>query len=75
MALASFVNWFMPVSLAINSGCDFYQYMVPGKYYYIYNVEYPKYYQGAVSCRWRAESPVNTKIILTCDDISLPPVM
>lgn len=74
MALASIVNWFMPMTLAIDRGCDFYQYVIPGRNYYIYNLEYPDNYHGVVSCRWRAESPPDSKIVITCDDIRLPPV-
>lgn len=74
MALAGIVNWFMPMTMAIDPQCDFYQYVVPGQSYYIYNLEYPDLYRGVVSCRWRAESPPDSRIMLTCEDISLPPV-
>lgn len=64
----------MPVSVAIDANCDFYQEMVLGQNYYIYNLEYPDYSTPPVSCRWVGRSPVGTVILLTCEDIDIPTV-
>lgn len=74
MALAGLMNWFVPMTLAIDTGCDFYQNMVLGQNYYVYNSEYPNYYGPGQSCRWTAVSPPNTKIALSCEDVNLPAV-
>ena len=72
MALANLFNFFMPVS--IMATCDFYQELTMGKEYYIYNVEYPNTYKAGTTCRWMAQSQMNTRIVLSCEDIDIPGV-
>ncbi|XP_018566053.1 venom serine protease-like [Anoplophora glabripennis] len=72
MALASILNFFMPVSMAIDPNCDYYQNMILGQTYYIYNSEYPTSYPTSTSCRWKANSEIGTKIVITCEDIAIP---
>jgi trypsin len=72
MGLASIFNFLMPMSMAIDPTCDYFQELVMGQEYYIYNLEYPSSYSQSVSCRWSGTSPEDTVIILTCDDIDIP---
>ncbi|RZB40648.1 Trypsin and/or CUB domain containing protein [Asbolus verrucosus] len=72
MSIASIFNFFMPISLAIDSNCDFYQELVMGEEYYIYNQEYPNYYTPSTACRWVGKSPEDTNIVLSCENIDLP---
>lgn len=72
MALASIINFFMPVSMAIDPNCDYYQNMILGQTYYIYNPQYPSNYPASTSCRWRGISEASTKIVITCEDIAIP---
>ncbi|KAJ8979228.1 hypothetical protein NQ317_019080 [Molorchus minor] len=72
MALASILNFFMPVSVAINPNCDFYQDLIMGQEYYIYNQEYPGSYGPSASCRWVAHSEPGTRIIISCENINIP---
>ncbi|KAF5298763.1 hypothetical protein FQR65_LT09632 [Abscondita terminalis] len=44
-----------------------------GQKYYIYNPEYPKFYNPGTSCRWVGETTPNAVIVVTCEDINLPP--
>lgn len=74
MALASIINFFMPVSMAIDPNCDYYQNMILGQTYYIYNPQYPSNYPASTSCRWRGISEASTKIVITCEDIAIPSV-
>lgn len=75
MALPSIFGFLMPVTMAaINPNCDFYQQLVLGQEYYIYNDEYPGLYPPSTSCRWTGESPPGTSIVLSCEDIQLPTV-
>jgi hypothetical protein len=62
------------MSMAIDPTCDYFQELVMGQEYYIYNLEYPSSYSQSVSCRWSGTSPEDTVIILTCDDIDIPSV-
>lgn len=64
----------MPVSVAIDPNCDYYQSMVLGQQYYIYNSEYPSGYPASTSCRWTANSEPGTRIVITCEDIAIPSV-
>lgn len=74
MALAGLTNFFMAAMAAIDPNCDYYQEMTLGQTYYLYNKEYPNNYPPNTSCRWVARSPANTRIILSCEDIQIPPV-
>lgn len=74
MALSGILNIFMPMTMAIDPACDFYQDMAAGQVYYIYNQEYPNSYGPSTSCRWMAYSPVGTRIVISCEDITLPSV-
>lgn len=75
MAVSSILGIFMPMSAAVNSYCDYYQEIELGQRYYIYNPEYPEWYEAGASCRWVAHSQPNTKIVLSCEDIDIPKVI
>ncbi|CAG9765917.1 unnamed protein product [Ceutorhynchus assimilis] len=74
--LSNFWNLLMPVSVividSIDKNCNFYQDLAMGKVYYIFNKEYPQNYSAGSSCKWVAKSPPNSKIFLSCDDITMP---
>lgn len=74
MALANLWSFFMPISMAIDSNCDYYQDVALGQQYYIYNQDYPSYYPPSTSCRWIAKSPIETVIVISCEEIDLPSV-
>lgn len=74
MALAAILNFFMPVSMSIDPNCDYYQELVLGTQYYVYNQEYPNNYGPSTACRWLAISALSTKIVLTCETIVIPAV-
>ncbi|KAK4884987.1 hypothetical protein RN001_001258 [Aquatica leii] len=63
----------IPTIAAVDSNCDYYQDVAMGQKYYIYNREYPKFYGPATSCRWIGETSPNAVIVVTCEDINLPP--
>ncbi|KAF7283055.1 hypothetical protein GWI33_001510 [Rhynchophorus ferrugineus] len=68
-------NFLMPVSMVVNvvdPNCVFYQEMLIGEQYYIYNREYPQNYSTGASCKWVAVSPPNSKIFLSCKDVIMP---
>lgn len=76
MAIANILNFFTQMqSVSFDPICDYYQDMVLGQPYYIFNMEYPNYYRPGTNCRWLAVSPVNSKIIISCEDIDIPPVI
>ncbi|XP_053980748.1 venom serine protease 34-like [Hylaeus volcanicus] len=50
--------------------CNYYQDMIAGTTYYVYNPSYPNYYQGSQSCIWTLRSP--TRINFTCSVFELP---
>ncbi|KAL2749493.1 venom serine protease-like [Vespula maculifrons] len=56
---------------AVDSDCDYFQQLEPGRNYYIYNPNYPDYYLGQHNCRWRAKS--NTRVKLNCSFFDVPP--
>jgi len=58
--------------MAFSSNCDYYQFMEIGQEYYIYNQGYPNNYGPGTNCRWVAQSPQYTKILIMCPDIYLP---
>ncbi|CAH0551938.1 unnamed protein product [Brassicogethes aeneus] len=72
MALSGIFNFLMPVSMAVNPNCDYYKDMIAGEQYYISNDAYPDYYGSSTSCRYMAVSPVGTRIVMSCEDITLP---
>ncbi|XP_017784093.1 PREDICTED: venom serine protease-like [Nicrophorus vespilloides] len=72
MALTGIFNFLLPMSVAFDSNCDFFQYMELGQEYFIYNKEYPESYGPGTNCRWVAQSPPNTRIVMSCPDINLP---
>lgn len=74
IALTTITNYFIPIISAIDPNCDYYHQLKAEDTFYLFNKECPNNYQGAVSCRWRFESPTETQISLDCDYISLPPV-
>lgn len=74
MAVSSLLNFFMPISAAVDSKCDHYQSLVMGQEYYVYNYEYPATYSGQMNCRWLGESIGGSKIVVSCEDVSLPSV-
>lgn len=74
MAVSSIFNFFMPFTAAVDSKCDFYQSLVMGQEYYIYNMEYPSNYDNQRNCRWIGDTVNGTKIVVSCEDISLPSV-
>lgn len=74
MALSGIMNFFMPISAAIDPNCDYYQTVELGQQYYLYNREYPSYYPPRTSCRWVAHSPGNTRLVLSCEDVDIPAV-
>ncbi|XP_032684817.1 venom serine protease 34-like [Odontomachus brunneus] len=51
------------------SKCDYFQNLVPGQYYYVFNNEYPNPYRGQNQCTWRMTSSYPIKI--NCN-ISMP---
>lgn len=73
-AVSSILGIFMPMSVAVDSNCDYYQDVDMGQQYYIYNPQYPNYYPARTSCRWVARSAPNTKIVISCEDIDIPKV-
>ncbi|KAG5893921.1 hypothetical protein JTB14_028731 [Gonioctena quinquepunctata] len=72
MALSSFLNFLMPLSVMANSSCEFRQELALGQVYYINNLEYPGTYPASTSCTWYGTSLPGTKIIVACEDIALP---
>ena len=66
------LKWFVVFTIAIDPNCDYYQDVVPGQEYFIFNQEYPNMYGPFTSCRWNARSPPGTVIVLTCDDVHIP---
>lgn len=74
MAVSSILGIFMPMSIAVDPKCDYYQDVDVGQQYYIYNQQYPNRYPSGISCRWVAQSEPNTRMILTCEDIDIPKV-
>lgn len=74
MALAGFINLIMPMSVAVDANCDYYQDMTLGQRYYIYNPGYPNKYKGGTSCRFVGVSPHDTEIVLSCEIVDIPVV-
>ncbi|XP_043467380.1 venom serine protease 34-like [Leptopilina heterotoma] len=62
----------LEVSKTQDADCDFYQYIVPGANYYIYNPPYPNLSVGPKYCKFKAESPPDSRITLNCSDIAIP---
>ncbi|XP_044265432.1 ovochymase-1-like [Tribolium madens] len=58
---------------SIDPNCDYYQDMQIGQEYFIYNKEYPNNYGPSTACRWLARSPENTVIVLSCNEMNVPP--
>lgn len=74
MAISSILNFFIPITAAVDNNCDFYQSLMMGQEYYIYNLEYPANYKEGTNCRWLGEGINNSKIVISCEDVALPSV-
>ncbi|KAJ8963446.1 hypothetical protein NQ318_018926 [Aromia moschata] len=61
MALASIINFFMPVSMVVQSELRF-----------LSGHGYPSNYRPSTACRWTAHSEVGTKIIISCEEVVIP---
>ncbi|KAK5647781.1 hypothetical protein RI129_002673 [Pyrocoelia pectoralis] len=73
MAVVGIAHLIMPTSSAVDPSCDYYQDVSVGQRYYIYNHQYPNKYTAGTSCRWVGQTAPNAVIVLTCEDINLPP--
>ncbi|XP_066142745.1 venom serine protease 34-like isoform X2 [Euwallacea fornicatus] len=74
-AVSNFFNILIPIPILIqniNPNCVYYQVMTLGERYYIFNKEYPGNYSSGTACQWKALSPINSKVVLACDDVHLP---
>lgn len=45
-----------------------------GQEYYVFNEEYPANFNGTKNCRWIGESVRGSRIVVSCEDISLASV-
>ncbi|KAF2903823.1 hypothetical protein ILUMI_02349 [Ignelater luminosus] len=72
MALAGFINLIMPMSVAVDANCDYYQDMTLGQPYYIYSPGYPNKYKAGASCRFVGVSPYDTEIVVSCETVDIP---
>lgn len=75
--VSNFLNTVLPFAIVVNNinpNCTFYQELEFGQVYYIFNKEYPKNYTAKSACQWTAISPINSKILLSCGEISMPKV-
>lgn len=73
ISVPTFLFLLTPMTTAVDSNCDYYQSLVMGQTYYIYNHDYPNSYNGPLNCLWVAETDKSSKIIISCD-IDLPSV-
>ncbi|XP_076243634.1 venom serine protease 34-like [Calliopsis andreniformis] len=55
---------FLKFGDAANTGCNYYEEIVAGNTYYVYNREYPSSYRGAQWCTWVLKS--NYRVNVTC---------
>lgn len=55
----------------IENECDYSQQVEPGVDYYVYNPNFPDYYEGQHNCQWEAKS--NTRLQLNCTSFDVPP--
>ncbi|XP_076628671.1 venom serine protease 34 [Colletes latitarsis] len=68
-----FLGWLtllVTFSYAVDQTCNYYQDLVPGTDYYLYNPEYPYKYEGAKSCMWTMKS--DYRVNLTCETFNIP---
>lgn len=73
LVLLYILSVLLPVSLAVDADCNYYSLMAPNTTYYVYNSEYPNYYQPGKICRWVAVAPEDYKINVKCQ-IDMPEV-
>jgi hypothetical protein len=54
--------------------CVYYRDVAAGETVNVYSPNYPNKYPSGASCSWEAVAPSNSRLILQCNDFSLPTV-
>ncbi|CAH1279676.1 unnamed protein product [Diabrotica balteata] len=60
------------ITYAVNPNCNYNQYLDVGQKVSVHNTQYPNQYSRGYNCNWQAQSPIGSKIIISCEDINLP---
>lgn len=56
------------------TGCDYRQNLVAGRFYDIFSPGFPNRYRGAQNCRWTAVAPAGMTVLIECTTMELPRV-
>jgi hypothetical protein len=54
--------------------CNYYQDVAAGESFDVYSPNYPSNYPSGISCTYEAVAPSSSRLILQCNDFSLPAV-
>uniref|UniRef100_A0A6P7FK98 Venom serine protease-like isoform X1 n=1 Tax=Diabrotica virgifera virgifera TaxID=50390 RepID=A0A6P7FK98_DIAVI len=62
----------LSITWAVNPKCNYYKNLDVGQKFPVYNQQYPNNYSAGYNCNWQVQSPIGSKIIISCENINLP---